>query len=150
MNYLRWSVALFFILTGSACKSASDRFGEEIFQQFEIGNSGKGFISDFRLIYGDITFPSGSNFTGMPAVGGTSHSEGRIVGIPEMAHVTWDSADGLKHEANVPIRSFIKDLSHFYGWQFLFVDDHLDVYLLSKDRSSTVFSFRSATKVFSK
>lgn len=129
--------------------STVGKFDGEIYQQFEIGNSGDGSVRNFKITYGSITFPGGTNFTEIPPVGGTSRSEGHVVQLPELAQVTWESADGLKHQVNVPARSLVRDLSHFYGWQFLFVDDHLDVYLLSKDRSSTVFSFRSAEKVFS-
>jgi hypothetical protein len=86
----------------------------------------------------------------MPPIGAPSESQGRVIAIPEVAQVMWESEDGLKHEADIPIRSLIKDFSNFYGWQFLFVDDRLDVYILSKNRSSTAFSFRTAEKVFSK
>jgi hypothetical protein len=65
--------------------------------------------------------------------------------------VSWYSRDGKLHSVAVPTRELIKDWSVFVGFKFFFVDDHLDVYLLT-NRAQRVDKYLDVieTKVFSK
>ncbi|HEX9146621.1 MAG TPA: hypothetical protein VGA09_20310 [Candidatus Binatia bacterium] len=131
--------------------SAPKGFERKIYQTFEIGNDGKEVVRDFKIVYGELTMPHGTNFDEIPPVHRPIRSESQVVAIPEIAEVSWHSADGRKHNISVPVRSLITDLSVFYGFRFFFVDDRLDVYLISaKVPKTSGYTDTVATKVFSK
>jgi len=47
------------------------------------------------------------------------------------------------------MRSFIQDAACFHGFQFFFVDDHVDIYLVSRKYDCSKLLDVEKTKVFS-
>jgi hypothetical protein len=131
--------------------SAPHEFDKSRYQRFEIGNDGKEIIRNFKIVYGKLTIPHGTNFDEIPPAHRTIGSESQVVPIPATAEVSWHSADGKMHSVSVPVRELITDMSVFYGFKFFFVDDRLDVYLISEKRPRrSEYLETVATKVFSK
>jgi len=134
----------------AGCASERAQANRALYHHIEIGNAGVAVVRQFRIAYGDVIFPGGSNFEEIPPVHRTISSEGRVVPVPIVAEVSWFSADGVKHQVSVPIRQLMQRSRHFYGWKFYFVDDRLDVYLLSEEeRLPFHYTERTEEKVFS-
>lgn len=149
MSIIRYFVLMIFATVGVSCMSAAHDFDKKRYQRFEIGNDGVGVVRDFKIVYGELTMPHGTNLDELPPIHRPIRSESQVVAIPEIAEVSWYSADGKMHNAIVPVRESIKDLSSFYGYRFYFVDDHLDVYLLSQKTPKTSEYLQiTRTKVF--
>jgi hypothetical protein len=136
--------------TGAFGMSLNKAFDEGRFQRISVGNDGQGEVRDFKIVYGDFVIPHGTNFEKIGPIHGVARSESQNISIPEVASVSWHSADGKFHEISVPIQNLIEDLPSFYGFKFYFVDDHLDVYLLSRaERIDPKFLRIVEKKVFS-
>lgn len=105
---------------------------EPVFQRIEVGNDGVGVVQNVVISYGTLTVPAGSMHrtlspSHMPVI-----SESWTISVPENVAIHWTSADGKPHEAVAPVRDFIRDAGCFHGFQFFFVDDHVDIYLLTR------------------
>lgn len=150
MSAIRYFLLFVCATVGMSCNVASQDFAKKRYQTFEIGNDGKDVVRDFKIVYGELTIPHGTNFDEIPPVHRPIGVESRVVAIPETAEASWQAADGSKHHVRVPVRALINDLSVFYGFKFFFVDDHLDVYLLTeKTRRTSPYPEIVTTKVFS-
>ena len=133
---------------GAACAWAGTMTTEPVFHNLEFGNDGKGVVRDVAVTYGDIRVPAGNAHK----VFGPNHmatvTEVRTLPVPENATIEWSSADGQHHEATAPMRSLIQDPNCFHGFRFFFVDDHVDIYLLSRKHDCSKVLDVGRTKVY--
>ena len=116
---------------GVICAQAAPMTTKPIYQSFEFVNNGQGAVSGVEVIYGSVALPRGVANKNFP-----SHmipmTESEVVPVPDTATIRWFSADGQRHEVVAPVRSFIHDAACFHGFRFLFVDDHVDIYLVRR------------------
>jgi hypothetical protein len=125
------------------------------FQSIRIGNGGRGAIIEPQIEYGEIKLINRSQKVFAPPKQGRPPGDFIIEGIDlpvtESAIIKWRSEAGGAHTIVVPVQSFIYDKSVFYGFHFVFVDDHVDVYLIERKKFKVVTSALETieTKVFS-
>lgn len=144
---------LFLIPIGIAVTFATtaESSGSLYFQRMEINSASKGKILDYEIRYGDHRAPT---LRDRSFLGGGENilklvSESMMLPIPDEADVTWKSEDQEDHEAHIPVRSLITDIGNFYGTKFLFVDDHVDLYLIYKIPNKSMYLNLQYTKVYS-
>jgi hypothetical protein len=128
------AVCLVIALLSTACAASGATMSTNpVFQSIEYGNGGHGVVKNVAIVYGSISLPAGraSNKTLAASPLATVY-EAFTVTVPESVTIRWTSADGQDHEVIAPARSIIRDAACFHGFQFFFVDDHVDVYLLNR------------------
>jgi hypothetical protein len=69
----------------TSCTSVPHEVDKKRYQRIEIGNDGQGVVRDFKIVYGELTIPHGTNFDQIPAVHRTISSESQVVPVPEIA-----------------------------------------------------------------
>lgn len=136
------------LLLGSLCAMGGPMRNERVFQAFEFGNYGQGSVTGVEIAYGPITIPRGTAHRDYEPVHRVLTRETEVISVPESAAIRWTSADGQHHEVTAPMRSFIQDASCFHGFRFQFVDDHVDVYLISRVGDCAKLLNTKLTKVF--
>jgi len=137
-----------FALLSAICAEAAPMTAEPVFQSFQFGNRGQGVVQDVEILYGGRTLPRGvMNKTFKPSEWKLL-SEAEVVPIPDEATIRWTSADGQHHQVVAPVRSFIKDAACFHGFQFVFIDDHVDIYLVQRKYDCTKILELEHTKVY--
>ncbi|HZR34417.1 MAG TPA: hypothetical protein VFA75_03500 [Nevskia sp.] len=132
-----------------ACAEREATTPKPVFQRLEVGNDGVGVVQNVVIAYGALTVPAGTMHrtfspSHMPVV-----SESWTISVPERVAISWTSADGQSHDVVAPMRSFIQDAACFHGFQFFFVDDHVDIYLVSRKYDCSKLLDVEKTKVFS-
>ena len=131
------------------CARAEMSMSGKTTQTFEFGNDGQGVIADPRIQYGKFIIPSRTGNNKFSPNHAATYSEGMTVPVPQTAEIRWTSADGKMHTVNAPIGKFVANSECFYGFRFMFVDDHVDVYIINRTIDCGRFLNIERTKVFS-
>jgi hypothetical protein len=124
----------------SGCVSAQSPgfMNNPIFQSIRVGNGGQKAIIEPRIEYGGAKLINRSQKIFAPPKPGRPPGDFVIEGvdlpITEEAIVQWKSEAGESHSIVAPVRSFIRDKNVFYGFHFVFVDDHVDIYLIQRKK----------------
>jgi hypothetical protein len=119
-----------------------------IYHSLEFGNDGKGNVENVEVTYDTQVVPYGTHSSFAPNHR-TMYSEGFNLAVPTAATIRWTSADGKGHLVEAPMRSLVGHLDTFQGFQFYFVDDHVDIYRINAKIEGTKISNMDRTKVFS-
>jgi len=110
-------------------------------------NRGSGAVTDVRIGYGEYEFPMSLLRDHMSP--GAHRTEIRSLPIPDVAEISWISADGVKHEISCPVRSLIRDQKRFRGFLFRFVDAVLEIDLLESPVDLDWSKGLAKTRIFS-
>lgn len=137
------------LMMSSSCAQAELAMDRAVFQRFEFGNDGHEAVHGVKIHYGRIVIPSGTANGDYEPSHMTAVSESQTVPVPESADVRWISGDGREHDVTIPIRSLVDNPSCFHGFRFFFVDDHIDIYMLSRKRDCSHIVEIERTKVYS-
>jgi hypothetical protein len=121
---------------------------EPLYQTFEFGNFGHGAVTAVQITYGALTLPRGFAHKNFGPVNRVTTAESEVSRVPESVTIRWTSADAQRHEVVAPIRSVVHDRSCLHGFRFAFVDDHVDIYLISRVRDCSKLLDTKETKVF--
>lgn len=136
-------------LAAAGCVHAEIAMSGKVSQIFEFGNDGHGIVRDVKVHYGSLVIPSGTAHSEFDPNHMTPVSEAWDAVIPESAEIHWVSAGGSAHDVTAPIRSFVLKPSCFDGFRFMFVDDHVDLYIINRKGDCTKLFDVETTKVFS-
>jgi hypothetical protein len=148
----KFLLAGMFLMLCAGCGATGGAPHGTRFQSFEYGNDGVGTITNIEIHYGGLLLPSSDSARESmhpPGFHIAPFAESQDAVIPENAVAFWTSADSKRHTATLPIRALIPDLRGFSGFEFFFVDDHLDVYLKSLGPAGAKYQEVRSTKVYS-
>jgi hypothetical protein len=120
-----------------------------VYHGLDVGNYGNGTVRNVIISYGSLTVPAGDMHRTLPPTHSTLISESWSVAVPEEAIIKWTSDNGRAYEIVAPMRSLVGDLDSFHGFQFLFIDDHVDIYVLHRKKTNSKFLDVERSKAFS-
>jgi hypothetical protein len=125
----RVSASAMLVALVASCGTSAPTRDQPMLQGFDLINGGRSDVRDVEIRYGDYVFPPGgeSSVVRVQKIKGLGFHQGATVSVPESAAIHWVSSDGQSHDALVPIRKWITHWDEFHGFQFIFVDDHVDV-----------------------
>ena len=129
------------------CAQAATMTTKPLFQRFEFVNGGQGAVNGVEVIYGAATLPRGGRPRNFPQDMLTL-SDSEVVPVPDSATIRWTLADGQHHEIVAPVRKFIDNIACFHGFRFVFVNDHVDIYLLKRKYDCTKLLDLEQIKVY--
>ena len=129
------------------CAQAATMTTEPLYQRFEFRNDGQSAVTGVTVVYGAATLPRGGRPRDFPYHMLTL-SESEVVPVPDSATIRWTSADGQHHEIVAPVRKFIDNIACFHGFRFVFVNDHVDIYLLKRKYDCTKLLDLEQIKVY--
>ena len=102
-----------------------------------------------RASTGSITIPRGTASMDYVPVHDVLTQEAEVVSVPETAVIRSTSADGQHHEVSAPMRSFTQNATCFFGFRFQFMDDHVEIYMITHQNPCRQLQGKKSTKVFS-
>ncbi|GAB2801157.1 hypothetical protein [Dyella kyungheensis] len=120
-----------------------------VYQSISVGNHGVGAVHDVVIAYSGRAIPAGTIGRTMKPGPGYKVTESWALAIPEEVEIIWTSNDGQRHRVSAPLRSLVPHEDSFNGADFVFVDDHVDVYAESRKPTGSKFLDVEITKIYS-
>lgn len=140
IRHVKVYVDLLIVLLLGGCSIVADGSIMEkqvVFQSILVGNGGQGTITNPQILFEGISLINKFQKDFAPIKKGWKGIAPMVIEtmdlpIPETAEITWQSEDNRMHSVTAPIRSIIRDRDLFYGFHFVFVDDHVEIFLIEK------------------
>jgi hypothetical protein len=129
----RFLILFVALVVGGCVQGGISEVHPAVYQTLEFVNDGHNVVRGVSVRYGSVNLPSGTAHQEYFPNRITGWSESHVYPIPESMTVHWISDDGESHDVVLPGERLAREVQHFAGFRFSFVDTYVDLYVINKN-----------------